>query len=138
MNTAENKQLLQQIFAALASGDARPYVAAMADDFRWIINGSSRWSKTYQGKAAVVNELFPILRAIMVDRIRTLAYRFIADGDHVVVQARGDNVTRAGKPYRNSYCFVFTLKDGKLVEGIEYMDTDLALEMLGDPAAVTA
>ena len=33
--STENKQLLQDIFTALARSDARPFVHAMADDFRW-------------------------------------------------------------------------------------------------------
>jgi hypothetical protein len=35
--------------------------------------------------------------------------RFIADGDCVVVEARGDNVTNGAARYNNSYCFVFRL-----------------------------
>lgn len=133
MNPSRNKELLQQVFAALGEGNARPFVDAMADDFRWTISGSTRWSRTYPNKAAVLNELFAVLRVLIADRVRTVAHRFIADGDHVVVEARGRNVTRKGQPYENCYCFVFTLKDGKLVEAIEYMDTELAAAVLGDP-----
>jgi hypothetical protein len=133
MNPAQNKELLQQIFAALAVGNSRPFVDAMADDFHWTISGKSNWSRTYESKQAVLNELFPLLRVMMADRVRTIAHRFIADGDHVVVEARGKNVTRMGQPYENSYCFVFTLSGGKLKEGIEYMDTELAVTVLGDP-----
>ena len=34
MSATANRQLLQDIFAALAKSDSRPFVAAMADDFR--------------------------------------------------------------------------------------------------------
>jgi ketosteroid isomerase-like protein len=46
MGTPENKQLLQDIFAATARGDSRPLVEAMADDFA----GPSR--ETAAGRAA--------------------------------------------------------------------------------------
>jgi ketosteroid isomerase-like protein len=68
-----------------------------------------------------------------MDRITTVAHRFIADGDHVAVEARGANTTRAGARYDNSYCFVFRLADGKLAEVTEYMDTELVTAVLGDP-----
>jgi ketosteroid isomerase-like protein len=74
----------------------------MADDFRWVIAGSSRWSRTFEGKQAVMTQLFAALRATIADRVRTGATRFIADGDQVVVEARGNNLTHAGVPYRNS------------------------------------
>ncbi|MGB9367594.1 MAG: nuclear transport factor 2 family protein [Xanthobacteraceae bacterium] len=138
MATAENKQLLQDIFAATARGDSRPLVEAMADDFRWIISGNGRWSRTYDGKPAVLTELFPVLRERIKGRIKMIPQRVIADGDHVVVEARGDNVTKAGQRYDNSYCFVFRVTGGKLAEVTEYMDTELVTAALGAPNGLTA
>jgi ketosteroid isomerase-like protein len=132
MSASQNKQLLQDIFAGLARSDARPFVDAMADDFRWTMIGSNKWARTYEGKAAVIGELFAALRRKM-DRITTVAHRFIADGDHVVVEARGANTTKDGRPYCNSYCFVFRVTGGKLAELTEYMDSELAAAVLGDP-----
>ena len=84
------------------------------------------------GQAAVTSELFAALRRKM-DRITTVAHRFIAEGDHVAVEARGANTTKAGRPYCNSYCFVFRVADGKLAEVTEYMDSELVTAVLGDP-----
>ena len=123
MSAAENKQLLQHIFDELAQGNSRPLVESMADDFCWTVTGSTRWSKTYEGKQAVIGELFGTLRSRMADRIRTKAERFIAEDDLVVIEARGNNTTKSGKPYNNTYCFVFRLANGKLQEVTEYMDT---------------
>lgn len=133
-----NKQLLQHIFAALAAGNSRPLVDAMADDFRWVVAGRSRWSRTFDGKEAVLTQLFGALRKVIADRVRTEAIRFVADGDVVVVEARGRNVTRAGAPYENHYCMVCTVRAGKLHELVEYMDTEYALAALGDPAELLA
>ena len=132
MTTADNKQLLQRIFAGLADGDANPFVDAMAEDFRWTITGASSWSRTYAGKAAVLNELLPLLRARLAPPIRTIAHRIIAEDDLVVVEARGKNATRGGAAYGNSYCFVFRLAEGRLAEVTEYMDTALAERVLGE------
>jgi len=132
VGTAENKQLLQDIFAATARGDSRPLVDAMADDFRWTIAGSGQWARTYD-KQAVMSELFPALRARIEGRIKMIPQRVLADGDFVVVEARGDNVTKDGKPYNNSYCFVFRLTGGKLAEVTEYMDTELVTAALDAP-----
>jgi uncharacterized protein len=132
--TAENKRLLQDIFAATAQGDSRPLVDAMADDFRWIISGNGRWSRIYDGKQAVLTELFPTLRERIEGRIRMIPQRILADGDHVVVESRGDNVTKTGRRYDNSYCFVFRVAGGKLAEVTEYMDTELVTSSLGAPS----
>ena len=133
MGTAENRDLIERIFAALEIGDGRLLFESMADDFRWIIPGTTKWSRTYAGKDAVANELMRPLRRKIDGAIKTRADRIIADGDVVVVEARGDNVTKAGEPYCNTYCFVFRLKEGKLKEVTEYQDTELATRVLGDP-----
>jgi ketosteroid isomerase-like protein len=138
MSTHDNKALLQRIYADLAEGSSRSFVEAMADNFRWVIAGSSRWPPSFDATPGVMPPLCGARRATIADRVRTSATRFIADGDQVVVEARGNNVTRAGVPYRNSYCMIYTVRDGKLVEMVEYMDTDLALKVLGDPAELIA
>lgn len=133
MTTAENKQLLQRIFDELAQGNSRPFVDAMADGFSWTITGTTGWSRRYEGKQAVLKELLAPLRARIDGRIRTTAQRLIAEGDLVVVEARGSNVTRDGKRYDNTYCYVFRVAEGKLQELTEYLDTALVAEVLGEP-----
>ena len=132
MGAAENKQLMQEIFAGLSEGNSRPFVESMADGFRWTVTGTTKWSKTYEGKQAVLTELFAQLRTRIDGSIRTTAQRFIAEGECVVVEAHGNNTTKKGKPYNNNYCFVFRISGGKLEELTEYLDTELVTEALGD------
>ena len=135
MSTVANKQMVQEIFAELAQGNSRPLVESMAENFCWTVTGSNRWSGTYKGKEAVLNDLLGQLRSRIEGRIKTVAHRFIAEGDFVVVEARGNNTTKDGRPYNNSYCFVIRLGNGKLQEMIEYMDTELVTSVLGNSAA---
>ena len=132
MSTADNKKLLEHIFSELAMGNSRPFVEAMADDFSWTVTGTTKWSRKYAGKSTVLGELFGTLSSRIDGRIRTIADRFIAEGDHVVVEAHGSNTTRSGKPYNNRYCFVFRVSEGKLKEVTEYLDTELVTATLGD------
>jgi ketosteroid isomerase-like protein len=131
--SSENKELLQRIFDGLATGNSRPFVEAMDEGFSWTITGHTRWSRTWRGKQAVLGELFPALRARLDGRIRTVAHRIVADEAHVVVEARGDNVTRSGERYDNAYCYVFRVSGGKLQDVTEYLDTALVAAVMGDP-----
>ncbi len=74
----------------------------------------------------------------LANRNATLLIELMSDDFYVIVEARGDNVTKAGKPYNNEYCFVFRLSDGKIKEVKEYSDTALVDAVLGDPAALAA
>jgi ketosteroid isomerase-like protein len=137
MNALENKQILQAAFAELALSNAKPFVDLMSDDFCWVCTGTTRWSRRYAGKQTVLNELFTPLRG-KLGRITTIANRFTAEGDTVVVEAQGRNTTRDGVSYNNQYCFVIHMQEGKMRELIEYFDTDLVNQALGDPADVSA
>jgi ketosteroid isomerase-like protein len=132
MGVIENKQLMQNIFAELAQGNSRPLVEAMTEDFSWTVMGHNPWSRTYSGKQAVLRELLAPLSARIEGRAKLIAHRFIAEDDFVVVEARGSNTTKSGKPYNNMYCFVIRLAEGKMREITEYMDTELVTEALGD------
>ena len=61
----------------------------------------------------------------------TVAHRFIADGDIVAVEAKGDNVTPEGLRYDNDYCLLFQFEDGKIKESREYCDSILTEKALG-------
>ncbi len=63
MSTAENKELLQRIFDGLDQGNSRPLVDAMDDDFTWTVSGTTKWSRGYEGKRAVLDQFFAALRA---------------------------------------------------------------------------
>jgi uncharacterized protein len=130
MGAAENKQLLQHVFSELSKGNPRPFAESLADDVRWTIIGTTEWSKTFDGKQAVLTELLGPLSANFDEPIRVTAHRFIAEDDFVVVEGRGQATTRAGKAYNNTYCWVYRIADGKVQEMTEYLDTQLAATAL--------
>jgi ketosteroid isomerase-like protein len=132
MNTHTHtpKQLLQDIFAGLARGDSRPFVDSLSDDFCWTLTGTTKWSGTYRGKKAVMQDLMRPLFAQFADQYINTAQTFIAEGDRVVVECRGKVTTKSGQPYNNQYCWVCRVEGGKLKEVIEYMDTELVAKVL--------
>ena len=136
MSAQANKKLIQQIFAAAGNPDptARDrslFVASLADDVTWVVTGQYSWSRTFAGKVSILNDLHGHVRSLLVDPARTIAERFIADGDSVVVEARGNNLTKTGVRYDNEYCLVFRLENGKIREIREYCDSVLTEKALG-------
>jgi|GEM_PF-150543 len=135
LGAAENKQLMESVFAELADGNGQPFMSALHDDVRWTVIGTSAWSRTYEGKRAVIDQLMRPLFSQFADQYRARATRFIADEDVVVVEARGAVTTKSGKPYNQTYCYVCRLADGKVRELTEYLDTDLVNQALQTPAS---
>jgi uncharacterized protein len=128
-----NKARMKHVFAETAKGNGKPFLDAFAEDASWTIVGSTGWSRTYQGKAAILNELIAPLRRILASPMKTHARRIIAEGDVVVVEARGENRTHDGRPYENTYCYVFQFREGEVSALMEYADTELFRSALGEP-----
>jgi len=138
MGATENKRLMRGIFDELARGNRAAFAEAFADDIRWTIIGDGPWSGTWEGLDSVRGKLFGPLFDQFETTYRAKAIRLIAEGDWVVIESRGDVTTKAGKPYRNTYCYVCRLADGKLKEVTEYCDTQLIAEALAPPDPVAA
>ena len=135
MQANANKELMQRIMAELARGNGKPFVDSMAQDMRWTISGRTRWSGTYDGKRAVLDDLLRPLFAQFATQYTNSAHRYIAEGDYVVVECRGSVTTQAGKAYDNTYCYVCRFSGGKLKELTEYLDTELVASALEAPVA---
>jgi ketosteroid isomerase-like protein len=133
MSAAENKRLMERVFNELAKGNGKPFVAALAEDVRWTIIGGTAWSGTWDGLASVRRDLLGPLFHQFETTYRARAVRLIAEGDWVVIESRGDVITKAGQPYRNTYCNLYRLEDGRVVEITEYCDTQLLTEALAPP-----
>ena len=49
----------------------------------------------------------------------------------MVAKLQGEARTKDGRSYKNTYCFVLKLADGKIIESREYMDTQLVKATFG-------
>jgi uncharacterized protein len=130
MSAAENKQVVQTMYAELAKGHLWKYLAPLADDVRFSLIGATRFSGTFTGKTTyekLLRDLTPLFdgRAILTP------INFVAEDDHVVVELRGKSTTATGKPYNNTYCIVFRFANGKVQEIMEYLDTELVTTLFG-------
>jgi ketosteroid isomerase-like protein len=133
MSAEQNKQLLREVFEQLSVGNTRAMSDAMADDCRWVFPGEWSWSGVWEPKRAVLDELLRPLMAQFENGYRSEADLILGDGDQVVVQARGRAVTRRGEAYKQTYCYVFRVRDGQITEVVEHCDTALVERVLESP-----
>ena len=131
MGAAENKQLIQTMFAELSKGNAEAFLANMADNVKFTIIGTTKYSGTCNGKQELIQKVLAPLTAQLEGGISLTPENFIADGDYVAMQARGKATTKSGKPYNNTYCQVFRIANGKVQEITEYLDTELVTSAFG-------
>jgi len=131
MGAAENKKHIESIFAALSRGDGEAYLAGLADDAVYTIEGTTKFSGTFRGKQDIIARLLTPLMNELEGGLAIAVKNIYADGDTVIVQAQGKSTTKTGKSYDNSYCQVFRVEGGKVKSMVEYLDTALVDQAFG-------
>jgi len=131
MSAETNKQLMEVVFAEIEAGNGAPFAATLADDVVMRVTGQYSWSRTFTGKEAVMRDLYGYVRSLVERGSRTIPLNIFADGDHVIVEARGAMKTKAGEKYENEYCLIYRFAGGKIVEMREYCDSVLCEARLG-------
>jgi uncharacterized protein len=119
------------LFADAANRSGKTFIDNLADDASWIVTGQYSWSHQFRVRDAILNGLMGHFRSFFAERPRTVAFNFIAEGDYVVIESRGDNVTKAGLGYDNDYCMAYRIENGKIKEIKEYCDSALVERVLG-------
>ena len=131
MEIVENKQVVIDFYEAGARGDMDACFALIADDITWRNIGSTKFSGTFEGKQALMENLLGPLFGQLKAGIASTIDGLIAEGDRVVALTQGQAETHDGTPYNNTYCQVIRIADGKIAEVTEYMDTALIDAVFG-------
>ena len=128
MDTEANKQIARDFIAALSRADTNWVLEHYADDMRMWTAGSLPFSGVHT-KDEIRSLMDGILGAFpdgLEFRVKTLT----AEEDRVAIEAESRGVHASGKPYHNEYHFLMRVRDGKIVEFKEYLDTLHANEVL--------
>ena len=125
--TGNNKKLVEDFFRILSSG-SQDYLDFYTEESNiWTAGenaiGGSRSKSEIIGFAKSILDSFP-------DGISFNVVNLIAENDYVAAEVEGTAMHVSGKPYNNKYHFLLKIKDNKILELKEYMDTQLAAKVL--------
>lgn len=123
-----NRERTLALIQAIARGDAGTIAAAYAEDGKLHTMGTTLISGVYDRSqirqfAGSVLEAFP-------EGLHYTVHAVTAEGSRVAVEATGRGRHVSGVDYVNHYHFLFTWRDGELLELKEYMDTEAITEVL--------
>ena len=123
---SENEKPVHEFFNYVSNGNFQGALSVLDRDIVWTIIGDTPVSKTFRGlKDVEENLLQEIFRCTKREAGITLeVIETISEGNKVVARVQG-NVEAIYGPYNNTYCHVFTVRNGKIIEDIEYLDTAL-------------
>lgn len=119
-----SESLIRKFFEQLNTGDMEN-VRPMVRDASWrpMVKGLGH-AEEYRGDAIVDEFLKPVRDAVFVPGDPKVSIDLlVADDDAVAVETAGTGKLRGGGDYDNRYAWFFRVKDGKIVEIREYLDS---------------
>jgi len=128
MDIERNKRIVRELFDALSRADSKRVLDLYADDVEVWTSGRLPFSGTY-GRDEVAPRMEGILGAFP-EGLEFVIRGMTAEGDRVAVEAESRGVHASGKPYNNLYHFLVVIRDGRVRQFKEYMDTMHADEVL--------
>ena len=123
MSIEKNVQVVKDFFAAMGSGDKQRLLSLVAEDIEWIVPGED-WplAGTHRGHAGLENLLQKANET--VETSYPEPPEFIAQGDRVVVVGFATGRIKAtNKTFEDHWVFAITVRNGKLTNVREYIDT---------------
>jgi uncharacterized protein len=122
MSIQENVQIAKDAFGAVGRGDMQGLLALSAEGIEWIIPGEWPLAGTHRGHAGVA-DLFQ-KASEMVEITFSEPREFVAQGDRVLVVgfSRG-KVKATNRTFEDHWVFAFTVRNGKVTNIREYIDT---------------
>jgi len=125
--TDQNKKITKEFFRALSTGSDQ-YLDFYSDDsIIWTAGnnaiGGTRTKKEVVSFAQNILSSFP-------NGIKFNITGITAEDERVAVEISGEAIHASGATYNNQYHFLLRIKDGKILELKEYMDTQLAAKIL--------
>jgi ketosteroid isomerase-like protein len=123
MSIEQNVQIVKDFFAAMGRGDRQGLLALTATDLEWIVPGQN-WplAGTHRGHAGLAELLQKASDTIEISY--PAPPEFVAQGDRVLVVgfARG-KVKATNRTFEDHFVFAITVRNGKLTNIREYVDT---------------
>jgi len=131
-NTAsDSRAVLQSYLDALVAGDLDRIADSFAEDATWSLHGTLPLAGVRRGREAIVEFLCDAASLYAPD---TQSFSFgdiTAEGERAVLEWRVTGQSAAtGLAYANEYCGVFVIRDGRIAEVREYLDSLHAAETL--------
>jgi len=123
VSTEENVQTVKDFFAAMGSDDKHRLLSLVVEDIEWIIPGED-WplAGTHRGHAGLAE----VLRKASEEVEMTYPEppEFVAQGDRVlVVGVATGKIKTTNRAFKDQWVFAITVRNGKLTNIREYVDT---------------
>lgn len=124
MSIEQNKQFVTQFLAKFGRADIKSVLGDMSEDCTWWIGGKPELfplagTKSKAEMAELLGSLVPPMKNGLEMRLKAMT----AEGERVAAEVESYGENPDGSIYNNEYHFLFVIRDGKMAQVKEYLDT---------------
>jgi len=129
----DNKSVALEFLKVQALGDFDRAISMLTDDASMWVAGDFANSGIWEGEALAQHfrDLEQIDSSIFAGPIKMTVGAVTAEDDRVCMEAAVNVPLSNGKTYENMFHFLFRIRDGKIAEWKEYMDTKHLIDQMG-------
>jgi len=132
-SSEDNKALVRAAFEPWDQGDSAPFFDIIAEDVVWTVIGTTPVSGVYRSKRALVDRAFGPLLERLEGPLTTRLIDVAAEGAKVFLRFQSTGAARTGQQYNQVYCFAMVMREGRIVEIVAYLDTELLARIFSSP-----
>ncbi len=124
MTIEQNKALVSEFFACFSANDVAGALNTLTSDLSWWISGKPEHLPAAGAhNKEQITSLFQRMSDQLVNGLKMTVKGLTAEGDKVAVEVESYGELRNGRIYNNQYHMLMTIRDGKICEVKEYLDT---------------
>ena len=140
MSIEANKTVVRRYFKAIEEADYATIESLLANEVRFWLPPSVPDGVEFAGRREVMRNIVESIAGLYDLRVglHPEILHLTAEDDRVAAELviRGRSKAN-GKDYENHYHFLFVIRDGKIAEFHEHLDTLYAFRALFEPAGIT-
>lgn len=126
MTRSEMDALASSYFDAVCAGDADRLRAIFAEDVRWRVPQAAiePYAGTHEGAERIIEMMLGATDGAFASGSQRFEVRStLIEGDLVCKETRMTATSPDGRRYENDYTFFFVVRDGRIAEIREHVDT---------------
>ena len=124
-----NAEVVRDAFALGVGGDERTFYSILAEDVQWTVARAVE-PRTYTSRSQFLRDGAGPVQSRLNGPIQADVRQLIAEDDDVVAIWDGTATARDGRPYVNSYAWVMTMRDERVVRVTAFLDLVALNELL--------
>lgn len=128
-----NLEIIRSTYEGASAENGKNLLAALASDATWTEAAGFPYAGTYTGPEEIMSNVFHRLATEWID-YRAQVHTYLADGDQVAAfGVYSGTYQKTGNAMTATFAHLYRLKDGKIVNMQQYVDSAMVRQALAEP-----